>query len=127
GLRVGIFGALHTYGRRLNWHPHVHLSVTAGGLDEQGVWKNLSFHKEALRRHRQLRKRLSQQVIAHQPHPAPPQLAHIHCESDWRRLILTAGGQHWHIHLSKKTENGRKTVNYLGRYLKKPPISGSRL
>ncbi|SOS30894.1 Transposase for insertion sequence element IS801 (plasmid) [Pseudomonas syringae pv. avii] len=47
GLRVGIFGALHTYGRRLNWHPHVHLSVTAGGLDEQGVWKNLSFHKEA--------------------------------------------------------------------------------
>ncbi|WP_235810135.1 transposase, partial [Pseudomonas cannabina] len=36
--------------RRLNWHPHVHLSVTAGGLDEQGVWKNLSFHKEALRR-----------------------------------------------------------------------------
>ncbi|KPX46814.1 hypothetical protein ALO68_200062 [Pseudomonas syringae pv. helianthi] len=26
-----------------------------------------------LRRHRQLRKRLSQQVIAHQPHPAPPQ------------------------------------------------------
>ncbi len=39
GLRVGIFGALHTYGRRLNWHPHVHLSVTAGGLDEQGVWK----------------------------------------------------------------------------------------
>ncbi|KPB54039.1 IS801 transposase protein [Pseudomonas amygdali pv. myricae] len=44
-------------------------------------------------------------------------------------MILTAGGQHWHIHLSKKTENGRKTVNYLGRYLKKkkPPISGSRL
>ncbi|SOQ16765.1 IS801, transposase [Pseudomonas syringae pv. persicae] len=57
----------------------------------------------------------------------PPPLAHILCESDWRRLILTAGGQHWHIHLSKKTENGRKTVNYLGRYLKKPPISGSRL
>jgi hypothetical protein len=27
----------------------------------------------------------------------------------------------------KKTANGRKTVNYLGRYLKKPPISGSRL
>ncbi|RMT69341.1 ISPsy3, transposase, partial [Pseudomonas savastanoi pv. nerii] len=35
--------------------------------------------------------------------------------------------QHWHIHLSKKTKNGRKTINYLGHYLKKPPISGSRL
>ncbi|PHX25426.1 hypothetical protein AO282_16295 [Pseudomonas amygdali pv. morsprunorum] len=29
--------------------------------------------------------------------------------------------------MSKKTKNGKKTVNYLGRYLKKPPISGSRL
>ncbi|SOS30607.1 Transposase for insertion sequence element IS801 (plasmid) [Pseudomonas syringae pv. avii] len=29
--------------------------------------------------------------------------------------------------IPKKTENGRKTVNYLGRYLKKPPISGCRL
>jgi hypothetical protein len=29
--------------------------------------------------------------------------------------------------VSKKTKNGQKTVNYLGRYLKKPPISGSRL
>lgn len=127
GLRVGIFGALHTYGRRLNWHPHVHLSVTAGGLDEQGVWKNLSFHKEALRRRWMW---LVRDYLLGQPLSQltmPPQLAHIHGESDWHRLILTAGGQHWHIHLSKKTENGRKTVNYLGRYLKKPPISGSRL
>ncbi|RMS52871.1 hypothetical protein ALP64_202484 [Pseudomonas syringae pv. actinidiae] len=45
---------------------------------------------------------------------------HWRCRSATRSL-------HWHIHLSKKTENGRKTVNYLGRYLKKPPISGSRL
>ncbi|GFZ69145.1 hypothetical protein PSE10B_56670 [Pseudomonas amygdali pv. eriobotryae] len=57
----------------------------------------------------------------------PPENAHLQSENDWRHLVLNAGGQHWHIHLSKKTKNGRKTVNYLGRYLKKPPISGSRL
>ncbi|KPY31967.1 transposase protein, partial [Pseudomonas syringae pv. papulans] len=61
-------------------------------LDEQGVWKNLSFHKEALRRRWMwlvrdylLGQRLAQLTM-------PPQLAHIHGESDWRRLILTAGG-----------------------------------
>ncbi|RMR38942.1 hypothetical protein ALP91_04911, partial [Pseudomonas savastanoi pv. glycinea] len=89
---------MHTYGRRLNWHPHVHLSVTAGGLDEQGVWKNLSFHKEALRRRWMW---LVRDYLLGQPLSQltmPPQLAHIHCESDWHRLILTAGGQHWHIH-----------------------------
>lgn len=28
GLEIGIFCALHTYGRQLNQHPHIHLSVT---------------------------------------------------------------------------------------------------
>lgn len=33
GLDIGIFCAIHTYGRRLNWHPHIHVSVTCGGID----------------------------------------------------------------------------------------------
>ncbi|WGM17270.1 transposase [Arsenophonus nasoniae] len=32
GIEIGIFCALHTYGRQLNQHPHVHVSVT------RGVW-----------------------------------------------------------------------------------------
>jgi len=31
------------------------------------------------------------------------------------------------VHFAKKTNNQRKTVTYLGRYLKRPPISNSRL
>ncbi|WP_288500928.1 transposase [uncultured Erwinia sp.] len=30
---MGIFCDLHTYGRQLNHHPHIHVSVTRGGLD----------------------------------------------------------------------------------------------
>lgn len=51
----------------------------------------------------------------------------VQFKSAWRHLVLNAGGVHWHVYVSKKTQNGRRTVNYLGRYLKKPPISGSRL
>ncbi|STH68587.1 putative IS1294 transposase [Escherichia coli] len=36
GQEPGIFCAIHTYGRRLNWHPHVHVSVTCGGLNKHG-------------------------------------------------------------------------------------------
>ncbi|MCQ3008867.1 transposase, partial [Pseudomonas savastanoi] len=50
GVEVGVFCAIHTYGRRLNWHPHIHVSVTLGGIDDAGVWKDLSFHPSALRR-----------------------------------------------------------------------------
>ena len=32
-IEVGIFCALHTNGRQLNQHPHIHVSVIRGGLD----------------------------------------------------------------------------------------------
>ncbi|PKF49064.1 hypothetical protein AT251_21600 [Enterovibrio nigricans] len=41
---VGVFCALHTYGRRLNWNVHIHLSVTRGGLcRKQGSWNPVFF------------------------------------------------------------------------------------
>lgn len=44
GIEVGIFCAQHTYGRQLNQHPHIHVSITRGGLDvKHGVWRDLFF------------------------------------------------------------------------------------
>ena len=36
----GFFGVLHTWGRDLSYHPHVHFVVPAGGLDASGSWKS---------------------------------------------------------------------------------------
>ena len=36
----GILMALHTWGRKLNLHPHTHCLVTAGGLQSNGQWKD---------------------------------------------------------------------------------------
>uniref|UniRef100_UPI002B1CBCC2 transposase n=1 Tax=Klebsiella variicola TaxID=244366 RepID=UPI002B1CBCC2 len=48
-MEVGIFCALHTYGRQLNQHPHIHLFVTRGGLDIKHVdWRDLFFEKHAV-------------------------------------------------------------------------------
>lgn len=48
-LLPGIFTALHTHGRALNWHPHVHLSVTCGGLDDNAEkWKKITFSGKTL-------------------------------------------------------------------------------
>uniref|UniRef100_UPI0035A60403 transposase n=1 Tax=Serratia fonticola TaxID=47917 RepID=UPI0035A60403 len=44
---MGIFCAIHTYGRQLNQHPHIHVSVTRGGLDvKHHVWRQLFFKKK---------------------------------------------------------------------------------
>lgn len=45
----GIFNAIHTWGRDLKWHPHIHLSTTAGGLTEDFTrWKSITFHHRTL-------------------------------------------------------------------------------
>jgi hypothetical protein len=34
--RLGFFGVLHTWGRTLQYHPHVHYVVPGGGIDKEG-------------------------------------------------------------------------------------------
>ena len=34
--RLGFFGVLHTWGRTLEYHPHVHYVVPGGGIDADG-------------------------------------------------------------------------------------------
>ncbi|WP_193227920.1 transposase, partial [Escherichia coli] len=91
GQEPGIFCAIHTYGRRLNWHPYVHVSVTCGGLNKHGQWKKLSFLKDAMRSRwmwniRQLLLKAWSEGLA-----MPESLSHITTESQWRSLVLKAG------------------------------------
>ena len=38
GGQLGFMGILHTWGQALPYHPHLHLVVAQGGLNEQGQW-----------------------------------------------------------------------------------------
>ena len=39
GAEPGMLCALHTWGRSLSLHPHIHCLITEGGVSEQGGWK----------------------------------------------------------------------------------------
>jgi hypothetical protein len=39
-IETGLFGVLHTWGRDLSYHPHVHFVVPGGGIGKQGQWKS---------------------------------------------------------------------------------------
>jgi hypothetical protein len=54
GGQVDMVGVLHTWGRNLSYHPHVHYLVPAGGLAADGAWlparKNFLLPVKALSR-----------------------------------------------------------------------------
>jgi hypothetical protein len=39
GADIGCIGILHTWGQRLDLHPHIHYIVPAGGIDSAGAWR----------------------------------------------------------------------------------------
>lgn len=39
GGEIGMVGVLHTWGRNLSYHPHIHFLVPGGGLTETNQWR----------------------------------------------------------------------------------------
>ena len=129
GIEVGIFCALHTYGRQLNQHPHIHVSVTRGGLDvKHNVWRSLFFKKKAVELiWRSAVIRLLRSSYARIMPGMLPGLGHIRDERRWHRYLQAQYGRYWKVYFAKKTRGAWHSVKYLGRYLKRPPVSASRL
>ncbi|MEN4170952.1 transposase [Serratia marcescens] len=89
GIEVGIFCALHTYGRQFNLHPHIHVSVTRGGLDvKHHVWRQMFFKKkevEAIWRNAVVH--LLRDNYARINPGGLPGLGHIRNEDRWHRYL----------------------------------------
>lgn len=126
GLKIGIFCVIHTNSRRLTWHPHLHISITLGGINRHGDWKNMTFDREKITA--RWKHNLRQYLLDHwDVLTLPSELGYIRDEEDWRRFVLTTAPGYWHVHLEQTTRGKEKTLRYLGCYLKRPPISGKRL
>jgi hypothetical protein len=110
----GFFGVLHTWGRTLQYHPHVHYVVPGGGVSEDGSrWlpsradffvpaKALSILFRA-----KLRDALDRAGLLGQVDPAV-----------WR--------QGWWVH-SKAVGDGRASLKYLAPYVFRVAISDRRI
>jgi len=104
GVEVGIFCALHTYGRQLNQHPHIHLSVTRGGLDmKHGVWRDIYFKKQAVE---EIWRGAVIRLLRHSydliKPGSLPGLGHIRDRKQWQRYLESQYGRRWKVHFAKK-------------------------
>ncbi|MFT2793910.1 IS91 family transposase, partial [Serratia sp. T13T92] len=129
GIEVGIFCALHTYGRQLNQHPHIHVSVTRGGLDvKHNVWRQLFFKKKEVEQiWRNAVIYLLRDNYAGINPSSLPGFGHIRNEERWYRYLHAQYRRAWKVHFAKKTRGAWRSVKYLGRYLTRPPVAASQL
>lgn len=114
----GVMATIHTYGRDLNWHVHVHVLCTEGGLREDGVWQPVHlFPAQQYRRlwqhHllRELRRRLK----------GKPGIRR-HLGSLYRKYPTG-----FIVNVMSRYPNGKQAAAYCCRYTGRPPLSEKRI
>lgn len=123
----GFMLALHTWGRSLQLHPHIHCLITDGGLKD-GQWRSprgscflparvvMALYRGKLLA--ALRTALQDGTLR-----LPPDLSVERCRS----LLNQLGRVKWNVHLQQRYEHGQGVLTYLARYVRGGPLKNTQL
>lgn len=120
-----IFIALHTFGHDLKKNVHLHVSTTTGGLsDDHSRWIPLFFH------HKTLMTQWRYQIISlfrKLLNRGELNLPKGQTPNDFRQLLSKLYKQHWQVNCGKVNQDCQHALNYLARYVKRPPLAENKL
>lgn len=95
---------------------------------KHGVWKSIFFKKQAVEKIWRTAVTELLRDNYDRINPASlPGYGHLRDEKQWRRYLQAQYGRRWKVHFAKKTRGAWRSVKYLGRYLKRPPVSAAKL
>lgn len=127
GALPGLLMALHTWGRNLSHHPHLHCLVSAGGLDSSGQWR--ASRTGFLLPLEPLRQLFRGRLLGAISNALQHQLLHLppgHDRSHWLAHIKHQWRAHWNIQINPPYPHGRGVALYLARYAKGGPLGCDR-
>jgi hypothetical protein len=114
GGQLGLIGILHTWGRNLSYHPHIHYLIPAGGLSaDHRTW--LPAHHNFLLPVKAL-SRIFKAKFLHA----------LQKSGLINAIATTVAKQDWVVHC-KPVGNGRTALKYLAPYVFRVAISNRRL
>ena len=126
----GIFLVIHTFGRDLKRNIHIHLSTTIGGLSTSlNSWiKGHYFYHLTLKnmwRYRIIA--LLRDEFKKGELKLPSSLKYIQSYETFASWTSQFYNDTWVVHLNKQSDNIKANIEYLGKYLKRPPIGETRI
>lgn len=131
GAKIGFFSILHTWGQKLNLHPHIHCVVPGGGYsEEKQKWikcrENYLFPVEVLKkRFRSLFLRALKELYSQNKlyvHRTEYAAGHV-----FQDLIDKLFQTNWVVYIKESFRNSDSVIEYLGRYTHRIAISNYRI
>ena len=129
GAEVGMICTLHTWGRDLSRHPHLHCLVTGGGITENGDWKAVK--NDYLLPYKVLRKCFRGcyvKALREAYKKGKLRLPRGLSETDLHKLIdKVASRVKWNTHICERYGHGKGVAIYLARYARGGPINNKQI
>ena len=133
GAEIGFFSVLHTWNQRLQFHPHVHCVLAAGGLaPDHSRWissrPSFFLPREVLSRVFRgkfvaaLKTAFREGTLQFHGHLAP--LTEPRAFASWLRLLFR---HHWVVYSKRPFGGPEHALRYLGAYTHRVAISNHRL
>jgi hypothetical protein len=113
-LMPGVIAAIQTFGDRINFHPHLHLLVTEGGVDKAG-----HFHKIARIDDSRLAEIFAREVLA-------ALVSRELLSPEWAERLLSWRHSGFNVH-SRVRAKTRKEAEGVGKYMIRPLLCLERL
>ena len=112
----GFICVLHTFGRSLQWNPHIHMLISEGGSGNFSPWRVVKhFHYELLRKSFQFT--LLNYMEAHigKSFRKAKSFIYKNCQNGF------------YVYAKPSLTNNQDVLKYIGRYLGRPVIATSRI
>jgi len=132
GAKPGIIQVLHTWGQKLDYHPHIHGIISGGGLSSNNIFKSTTsdffipvwvLSKKFRGKFLALLNNEYSKGNLYFSHSTE----HLNDKYNWSAFIDSLYRKEW-IPFIKETFNGQgNAIDYLGRYTHRIAISNSRI
>ena len=132
GAKTGFFSVLHTWRQDLGYHPHIHIVLVGGGLDERGQWR--SSGKKFFIPVKVLAKLFRGKFLAElntlyhgKRLEFFAQLSVLKDGLAFKTLLSEAYGIDWYVYCKRAFSGPQAVVKYLAGYTHRIAIANSRI
>ncbi len=128
GVTPGILMTLHTWGRQMNMHPHIHCLVSSGGMTPSNKWKSVNNnYLLPIRVVKSLFRGKMQSYLRGAFARGELHLPANETSTDFFKNHARLYKKEWSIRIQEQYSHGQGVMLYLARYMKGGPINPKQI